>query len=67
MFLTRNILFWTNIVQKINIVSLAEIRYLDQLKYEGFDGDVYFFCFWLEVSFLRANLVEKIKIVEAEI
>ena len=43
--------FWTNLFQKIKMVS-AKIWYLDKFKYAEFDGGVHFFCFIPEIPFL---------------
>ena len=39
--------FWTNLVQKIKIISLstAEVWYLNYFEYLELDGDVHFFRF----------------------
>ena len=45
--------FWTNLVQKIKIISLSsEIWFLDQFKYAEFSSDAHFFCFRPETQLL---------------
>ena len=44
--------FWANLVQKIKIVSIAVIWYLDEFEHGEFNGDALFFWFRLEILFL---------------
>ena len=46
----RKCSFWANLVQKVKVQ--AGIWYLDSFEYVEFNGDVYFFCFLLEIRVL---------------
>ena len=61
LFQTGNTLFWEIWSIKSKWSVYAEIWYLDQLKYEEFNGDVHFFCFWPEIPFF-ANLSQNPKL-----
>ena len=52
-----------NLIQKVELSDQAEIWYLDELKYEGFNGDVHFLLFLTRRILFWSKFVPIIKIV----